>query len=147
MIYYINILYWYIELIYYCNNHNIKKPFKETNNDLPNPNTRMQGLFDLHRKEFSYLFPKKNCCAPAPKESARMKNLAQGCLSRLKNLAENQKWTPERALFNDTNERFQLGRTAEKIDLGDNRQNFDLVKPREIVVKFDWNLTKSNLGK
>ena len=37
----------------------------------------------------------------------------------------NQKWTPERALFNDTNERFQLGRTAEKIDLGDNRQNFD----------------------
>ena len=54
-----------------------------------------------------------------------MKNLAQGWLSRLKNLAENQKWTPERALFNDTNERFQLGRTAEKIDLGDNRQNFD----------------------
>ena len=29
----------------------------------------------------------------------------------------NQKWTPERALFNDTNESFQLGRTAEKIDL------------------------------
>ena len=49
----------------------------------------------------------------------------------------NQKWTPERALFNDTNERFQLGRMAEKIDLGDNRQNFDKVKPREIVVKFD----------
>ena len=46
-----------------------------------------------------------------------MKNLAQGWLSRLKNLAENQKWTPERALFNDTNESFQLGRTAEKIDL------------------------------
>ena len=66
-----------------------------------------------------------------------MKNLAQGWLSRLKNLAENQKWTPERALFNDTNERFQLGRTAEKIDFGDNRQNFDKVKPREIVVKFD----------
>ena len=65
-----------------------------------------------------------------------MKNLAQGWLSRLKNLAENQKWIPERALFNDTNERFQLGRTAEKIDLGDNRQNFDKVKPREIVVKF-----------
>ncbi len=65
-----------------------------------------------------------------------MKNLAQGWLSRLKNLAENQKWTPERALFNDANERFQLGRTAEKIDFGDNRQNFDEVKPREIVVKF-----------
>ena len=117
----------------YCNKYNIKNC-----NDLPNPNTRMQGLFDLHRKKFSYIIsPKKNCCGQAPKLPARMKNLAQGWLSRLKNLAENQKWTPERALFNDTNERFQLGRTAEKIDLGDNRQNFDRVKLREIVVKFD----------
>ena len=73
------------------------------------------------RHNFIFISPKKNCCAAAPKLPARMKNLAQGWLSRPESSPENQKWTPERALFNDTNERFQLGRTAEKIDFGDNR--------------------------
>ena len=65
--------------------------------------------------------PKKIYGGQPPKLPARIKNLAQGWLTRLKYFAENQKWTPERVLFNGTNERFQLGRTAEKIDFGDNR--------------------------
>ena len=69
----------------YCNKYYENDCSKETNNVRKDPNTRMQGLFDLHRKEFSYIyFPKKNCCGQGPKLPARMKNLAQGWLSRLK---------------------------------------------------------------
>ena len=90
----------------------------------------MQGLFDLHRKEFSYIIPPQKKLLWARTQTTRKDEkfgarMAQSAEKAADVGFRNQKWTPERALFNDTNERFQLGRTAEKIDLGDNRQNFD----------------------
>jgi len=77
---------------------------------------------------FIYYFQKKLLCARTQttrKDEKFGARMAQSAEKAADVGFRNQKWTPERALFNDTNERFQLGRTPEKIDLGDNRQNFD----------------------
>ena len=79
-----------------------------------------QGVFIPHKKKL--LWASTQTTRKDEKFGARM---AQSAEKAADVGFRNQKWTPECALSDDTNERFQLGRTAEKIDLGDNRQNFD----------------------